>query len=181
MSLTDWLKWSTLLYQKNYKEFPVAHLSVLVEHHISGIITLPCSPKDNSFHNFTNPLNTGFSIIFVYYFECGCGWVCLPLCLYREGSFDDFLLEQYQAEVWDDFRFSLLSVSMLCLPAQPASDYQDLVVMSRECNKEGGRDLRERESEQRKGSSPGCGNNSAQHICGDDSLGTSCGFLELIE
>lgn len=70
---------------------------------------------------------------------------------------------------------------MLCIPAQPASDYQDLVVLSRECNKEGRRELREREREQRTGSSLGCGDNSTQHICGDDSLGTSCGFLELIE
>lgn len=54
-------------------------------------------------------------------------------------------------------------------------------MLCRECNKDGGRDLRERESEQRKGSSLGCGDNRAQHICGDDSLGTSCGFLELIE
>lgn len=130
------------------------------------------------------------AFILVHYSECGCVFECVRLlCLCRgepwmtpspwtissgdvcEDSQSD------QAEVWDDFRLSLLSVSTLRIPAQPASDYQELVVLCRECNKEGRRELRE----QRKGSSPGCGDNSAQHICWDYSLGTSCGFLELIE
>lgn len=50
-------------------------------------------------------------------------------------------------------RCEMISDSACCLsicsvsPAQPASDYQDLVVLSRECNKEGRRELIERERE----------------------------------
>lgn len=129
------------------KDFSLVNVlvSAQVLHHTNDMITLHCPLRDNSLHTFTNPLKAGLTIIFVHnilnvgVFECTCLCVCT-----EEGLWWLFLLEQYQAEVWDDFRFSLLSVSMLCIPAQPASDYQDLVVLSRECNKEGMREFRKK-------------------------------------
>lgn len=75
---------------------------------------------------------------------------------------------------------SLNNISVLSIMAQPASDYQDLVLLSGG-TKRGGESWDTEKGEHRKCSSRGYGDNSTQHICGDDSLGTSCGFLELIE
>lgn len=161
----------------------VSLLSAQVARHPNGVITLFCSPRDNSLPTFTNPPNAGFSIIFIHYSECECVSGVPAFVSVQSRPFDDsFSLNNIKR------RCEMISDSACCLSLCSVSRLsQHLITRTLLCCQEnvtkrgGERRERKRENEQRKGSSLGRRDNSTQHICGDDSPGTSCGFLELIE
>lgn len=134
-----------------------------------GIITLRCfGEKIHStpwFQAF--PLLFFFTILNVALYECASFFVYIEKRLWWL-----FLLEQYQAEVWDDFRFSLLLYALYTGSA--CIWLPNLIVLSTECNRE-----------RRRVESVIRGRvllwDVATHIRGDDSPGTSCRFQELIE
>lgn len=130
-------------------------------------------------------VNAGFSIIFVHYSEYGCVWVCLLLCLERGGPGMTLCPWTISTGGVRWFQIQPVVCALCSVYTNSASIWLPVPCCCQEyVTKRGGKSWekeREKGRELKKGASLGCGDNTTQHICGDDSLGTSCGCLELIE